>query len=108
VQSRRFRVALAAGTRLGPYEIAAHIDAGGMGEAYRATDTNLKRAVAIKVLPQAVAADLERAARFQHEAEVLAALNHRSKSATRSPSCTPETTIPRRYGRITGGVDCRS
>ena len=47
-----------------------------MGEVYRATDTNLKRQVAIKVLPAAVAADAERLARFQREAEVLAALNH--------------------------------
>src|ERR1700694_4041088 len=47
-----------------------------MGEVYRATDTNRKRQVAIKVLPQAVAADAERLARFQREAEVLAALNH--------------------------------
>ena len=47
-----------------------------MGEVYRATDTNLKRAVAIKVLPASVAADAERLARFQREAEVLAALNH--------------------------------
>ena len=47
-----------------------------MGEVYRATDTNLKRQVAIKVLPQTMAADPERLARFQREAEVLAALNH--------------------------------
>jgi serine/threonine-protein kinase len=47
-----------------------------MGEVYRATDTNLKRQVAIKVLPETVAADPERLARFQREAEVLAALNH--------------------------------
>src|SRR6266851_1379071 len=47
-----------------------------MGEVYRATDTNLKRQVAIKVLPQTVAADPDRLARFQREAEVLAVLNH--------------------------------
>ena len=47
-----------------------------MGEVYRATDTNLKRAVAIKVLPESVASDPERLARFQREAEVLASLNH--------------------------------
>ncbi len=64
------------GTRLGPYEVTAQIGAGGMGEVYRATDTNLKRQVAIKVLPASVAADAERMARFQREAEVLAALNH--------------------------------
>jgi len=63
-------------TRLGPYEIAAQIGAGGMGEVYRATDTKLKRQVAIKVLPESLAADAERLARFQREAEVLASLNH--------------------------------
>jgi serine/threonine protein kinase len=67
---------LAPGTRLGPYEITAQIGAGGMGEVYRATDTNLKRSVAIKVLPEALVADHERLARFQREAEVLASLNH--------------------------------
>ena len=69
-------MSLAPGTRLGPYEIAAQIGVGGMGEVYAATDTNLKRSVAIKVLPASVAADAERLARFQREAEVLAALNH--------------------------------
>jgi len=67
---------LAPGTRFGPYEVAAQIGVGGMGEVYRATDTNLKRAVALKVLPATVAADGERLARFQREAEVLASLNH--------------------------------
>ena len=69
-------MALTPGTRLGPHEITALLGVGGMGEVYRATDTNLKRSVAIKVLPAAVAADAERLARFQREAEVLAALNH--------------------------------
>jgi serine/threonine-protein kinase len=69
-------MALTAGTRLGPYEITALLGVGGMGEVYRATDTNLKRAVAIKVLPASVAGDVERLARFQREAEVLASLNH--------------------------------
>ena len=67
---------LTPGTRLGPYEILSALGAGGMGEVYRATDTNLKRQVAIKVLPASVAADAERLARFQREAEILAALNH--------------------------------
>ena len=67
---------LSPGTRLGPYEITAQIGVGGMGEVYRATDTNLKRSIAIKVLPHAVASDGDRLARFQREAEVLASLNH--------------------------------
>ena len=70
------RLALTPGTRLGVYDITAQIGVGGMGEVYQATDTNLKRQVAIKVLPAAVAGDADRLARFQREAEVLAALNH--------------------------------
>ena len=69
-------MSLASGARLGPYEIISALGAGGMGEVYRATDTHLKRSVAIKVLPSAVATDSDRLARFQREAEVLAALNH--------------------------------
>ena len=53
-----------AGTRLGPYEIGAQIGMGGMGEVYRAIDTNLGRQIAIKVLPEAFATDAERLARF--------------------------------------------
>ncbi len=55
-------MALSPGTRLGPYEVTAQIGVGAMGAVYRATDTNLKRAVAIKVLPESVAADAERLA----------------------------------------------
>ena len=69
-------MALTAGTRLGPYEINALIGQGGMGEVYRATDTKLKRQVALKILPAALAANPDRIARFQREAEVLASLNH--------------------------------
>ena len=69
-------MALTPGTRLGPYEIVSAIGAGGMGEVYRAIDSNLKRSVAIKVLPASVAGDVDRLARFQREAEVLAVLNH--------------------------------
>jgi eukaryotic-like serine/threonine-protein kinase len=67
---------LLAGTRLGPYEIRSALGAGGMGEVYRAQDTKLDRAVAIKILPEAFAADTERIARFQREAKTLASLNH--------------------------------
>ena len=69
-------MALSAGTRLGPYEIIVAIGAGGMGVVYRATDTTLKRDVAIKVLPDALAHVPERLARFEREAQVLASLNH--------------------------------
>ncbi len=69
-------MALTPGTRFGPYEIADEIGAGGMGVVYRATDTNLKRDVAIKVLPESLATDTARLARFQREAELLASLNH--------------------------------
>jgi serine/threonine-protein kinase len=69
-------VALTPGTRIGPYEIGAKIGAGGMGEVYRATDTKLRRQVAVKILPAALATDPDRLARFQREAEVLASLNH--------------------------------
>jgi serine/threonine-protein kinase len=64
------------GTRLGPYEVTALIGVGGMGEVYRATDTNLGRQVAIKVLPEAFAHDPDRLARFEREAKTLASLNH--------------------------------
>jgi serine/threonine protein kinase len=64
------------GAKLGPYEILAPIGAGGMGEVYRATDTKLGRDVAIKIIPTAFAQDIDRMARFQREAEVLASLNH--------------------------------
>src|ERR1700693_5629014 len=69
-------MSLVPGTRLGPFEILAPIGAGGMGEVYRAKDTTLGRDVAIKVLPQAVASEPDRVARFQREAQALAALNH--------------------------------
>ena len=67
---------IAVGDFVGPYRILDKLGEGGMGQVYRATDTNLKRQVAIKVLPAALAADPERMARFQREAEILASLNH--------------------------------
>ena len=63
-------------SRLGPYEILARIGAGGMGEVYRARDTNLGRDVAIKVLPEEFARNRDRMARFKREARLLASLNH--------------------------------
>ncbi len=69
-------MALAAGARLGPYEIQSGLGAGGMGEVYRARDTRLGRDVAIKVLPQTVAADPSRLRRFEQEARAIAALSH--------------------------------
>jgi Tol biopolymer transport system component len=69
-------MALTPGMRLGTYEIKEPIGAGGMGEVYRATDTRLRREVAIKVLPEDVAQDPERLARFEREAQLLASLNH--------------------------------
>jgi tRNA A-37 threonylcarbamoyl transferase component Bud32 len=64
------------GTRLGAYEIVSTLGAGGMGEVYRARDTRLYRDVAIKILPDAFAADRDRIARFTREAQALASLNH--------------------------------
>src|SRR5262245_53198825 len=71
-------MALAVGTCLGPYEILSPLGVGGMGEVYRARHRKLERDVAIKILPEALAADPERIARFEREAKTLAALNHPS------------------------------
>jgi eukaryotic-like serine/threonine-protein kinase len=67
---------LNAGIKLGPYEILSPLGAGGMGEVYRARDARLQREVALKVLPEAFAADAQRMARFEREAQALASLNH--------------------------------
>jgi eukaryotic-like serine/threonine-protein kinase len=67
---------LAAGTKLGPYEIVSLLGAGGMGEVYRARDSRLRRDVAIKVLPQELSLDADRMRRFEQEALATAALNH--------------------------------
>src|SRR6266571_2276277 len=67
---------LSPGSRLGHYEVSTPLGAGGMGEVYRARDTKLGREVALKILPEAFASDPARMARFEREAQVLAALNH--------------------------------
>src|SRR5580765_127085 len=69
-------MALSAGTRLGSYEVVALIGAGGMGEVYRARDTSLGRDVALKVLPDSIAADPDRLMRFDREARLLASVSH--------------------------------
>src|SRR5512136_393072 len=72
---------LTAGTMLGPFRIVGPLGAGGMGEVYRARDTKLQRDVAVKILPEEVAADPERMSRFEREAHLLAALNHTNIAA---------------------------
>ena len=69
-------MALSPGTGLGACEILAPLGSGGMGEVYRARDPKLNRAIAIKILPETTAADPERRARFEREAQTIAALNH--------------------------------
>ena len=75
------------GESFGPYQVLGKLGEGGMGEVYRARDTRLKREVALKILPESFAADGERHARFQREAEVLASLNHPKIAAARCRSC---------------------
>ena len=67
---------LALGTRIGPYEVVSALGAGGMGEVYRVRDTKLRRDVAIKILPEPLTVDRDRLARFEREAQALAALHH--------------------------------
>ena len=81
---------LTLGTRLGPYEITGPLGKGGMGEVYRAKDTKLGREVAIKVLPNSLARDPERLARFEREAKVLASLNHPNIATIYSLEESPE------------------
>ena len=69
-------MSLAAGTRVGSFEILGLIGIGGMGEVYRARDPKLKRDVAIKILPEAFAAEPERISRFEREAELLYCFRH--------------------------------
>ena len=69
-------MSLAPGTKLGPYEIVSPLGAGGMGEVWRARDTRIDRAVALKVLPEEFFESEERRGRFEREARMLASLNH--------------------------------
>src|SRR5262249_25171200 len=76
LKSSALAMTIKPGTRLDDYEIEALIGSGGMGEVYRARDVRLKRAVAIKVLPQFLSNDPDRLRRFEQEAQAAAALNH--------------------------------
>jgi serine/threonine protein kinase len=78
-------MALTTGSRLGVYEIISPLGAGGMGEVYQARGTKLGRDVALKILPELFAADPDRVARFQREAQVFASLNHPNISAIYGP-----------------------
>src|SRR6202011_417716 len=74
-------MSLAAGSKLGPYEVLSPLGAGGMGEVYRARDPRLKREVAIKVLPASLSADADRLRRFEQEARAAGILNHPNLTA---------------------------
>ena len=67
---------LVAGIRIGPHSVTAKIGEGGMGQVWQATDTQLNRDVALKILPDAFSSDPDRLARFKREAQILASLNH--------------------------------
>src|SRR5437899_10806559 len=69
-------MSMTSGTRLGPYEIVAPVGAGGMGEGYKARDTRLDRAVAIKILPPEFAQDAQLKVRFEREARAISQLSH--------------------------------
>ena len=84
-------MSLSVGSRLGAYEVVSSLGVGGMGEVYRARDTQLNRSVAIKVLPDLFAADPDRLARFTREAQVLASLNHPNIAAIYGIEQNPST-----------------
>ena len=82
-------MSLNVGSRLGHYDVTALIGEGGMGQVYQATDTKLKRQVALKILPDAFAANPDRLARFTREAKVLASLNHPNIGRIHGSRCVP-------------------
>ena len=84
-------MALQSGSKLGPFEIQGQIGVGGMGEVYLAADTHLGRDVAIKVLPEGLARDIDRIARFQREAKTLASLNHSNIAVLHEFRCEDNT-----------------
>ncbi len=98
-------MALTAGTRLGPYAITAQIGVGGMGEVYRATDTTLNRQGAVKVLPESLASDAERIARFEREAKTLASLNHTNIAHKHDPHRRCQTSLASRHVPIAVSSD---
>jgi hypothetical protein len=100
------QMSLSAGTKLGPYEILSPLGAGGMGEVYRARDTKLGRDVALKVLPESMAGDAERRARFHHEAQILAALNHPNIAAIYVLSA--KTPFARQFAATQHRVTCKT
>jgi serine/threonine-protein kinase len=81
---------ITSGARLGSYEILSPLGAGGMGEVWKARDTKLRREVAIKTLPDALARDADRLARLEREAELLASLNHPNIATIYGVECTPD------------------
>ncbi len=81
-------MSLTPGTRLGHYDVTSLLGEGGMGQVWQATDTQLNRQVALKILPDAFAADPDRLARFTREAQILASLNH--------PAASPPSTASRK------------
>ena len=102
-------MSLSVGTRIGVYEVLSVIGAGGMGEVYRARDTRLNREVAVKVLPAVFAADHDRLARLEREAQTLAALNHPNIAqiygVIDAPAAAATTSIPALVMEFVPGED---
>ncbi len=82
--------------RIGCYDVTALLGEGGMGQVWQATDTQLNRQVALKILPDAFAADPDRLARFAREAQILASLNHVGRWTTRRERYCGKSTSGRR------------